>query len=402
MSNYLNKIFLNQYSDKNNMGMLGEFVYLRTYSRYSKEKKRRETWKETCERVVNYNINLEKDYLIKNNKKVDENLLRKEAEFMYDNLYHLRTFTSGRTLYMGGTDIVEQYPLSNFNCAFTEINSFETFCDLFYLLMVGSGVGLKVTKDCVQKLPKVKYVKLKHIYDENFRKTILPNKYLEFKYGLTTTNPYDKIEHTTISLSNNQATLYVGDSKEGWKKALSLYFDIITKEEYSHIQEIIIDYSYVRPAGEILKRFGGRASGHNSLLKMFKKINIVTNNNKQLSTLDCLDIATIISENVVSGGVRRSALIMLCDENDKDVIEAKKDLYYIDEKGNFKSNKNLTHRAMSNNSILFKKKPNLQDLKNIIESIKINGEPGFINEVAAKKRKDDFEGCNPCGRFCLM
>ena len=66
---------------------------------------------------------------------------REEAEKLYDNIYHLRQFLSGRTLWVGGTPVADQYPMANYNCAFTVIDSFSAYHDLFYLLMVGSGVG---------------------------------------------------------------------------------------------------------------------------------------------------------------------------------------------------------------------------------------------------------------------
>jgi ribonucleoside-diphosphate reductase alpha chain len=213
------------------------------------------------------------------------------------------------------------------------------------------------------------------------------------------------MENTTLVLDKNNsslATIKVGDSKEGWCNALETYFKLITCPEYINIKNILIDYSYVRPEGERLKRFGGRASGHKSLIRMFEKINKVCNNlvDGRLKSLDVLDLATIISENVVSGGVRRSAMMILCDEDDKDVINAKSNLYKIVD-GNWMENSAVSHRKMSNNSVLYKKKPSLDKIKEILNSIKINGEPGFINETSATQRKNTFKGCNPCGEILL-
>ncbi len=71
---------------------------------------------------------------------------REEAEKLYDNIYHMRQFLSGRTLWVGGTPVADQYPMANYNCAFTVIDNFSAYHDLFYLLMVGSGVGVRVLK----------------------------------------------------------------------------------------------------------------------------------------------------------------------------------------------------------------------------------------------------------------
>ena len=80
---------------------------------------------------------------------------REEAELLYDNIYHLRQFLSGRTLWVGNTAVADAYPMANYNCAFEVIDSYHAYHDLFYLLMVGSGVGVRVLKEDAEKLPKI-------------------------------------------------------------------------------------------------------------------------------------------------------------------------------------------------------------------------------------------------------
>ena len=391
MSEILSEKFLNKYREVNNtpLSNIGEFVYLRTYSRYLSDKKRREHWFETVLRTTKYNIELGMEFKAKHGLCINLQEEVKEAELLFDNLFNLRTFTSGRTLYMGGTNIVKEYPLSNFNCSFTMIEKFHDFVDIFYLLMVGSGVGVRIDKESISNMPRVRKISLSGEYAEGVHK-YMPKEYMEdTKLILDKKDP-------------SLATIKVGDSKEGWCEALETYFKLITQLDYIHIKKIVVDYSYVRPEGERLKRFGGRSSGHKSLIRMFEKINKVCNNliDGSLKSIDVLDLATIISENVVSGGVRRSAMMVLCDEADKDVINAKSNLYTIVD-GNWIENSDVSHRKMSNNSVLYKEKPSLDKIKEILSSIKINGEPGFINGIEAKKRKDTFKGCNPCGEILL-
>lgn len=385
----LTEEFLNKYrEEKAPLSSIGEFVYLRTYSRYLTDKRRRETWYETVLRTTEYNVELGIEYKKKHNIAVDMEEERLEAEKLFDNLYNLRTFTSGRTLYMGGTDIVKEYPLSNFNCSFTMIENFHDFVDVFYLLMVGSGVGIRIDKKVIRKMDKVRKVNLRGIYNisEKNNKT------------------KDQMEHTELftDKGGNSAIIRVGDSKEGWCESLKYYFDIITNDRYRNINNLMIDYSYVRAEGERLERFGGRASGYKSLERMFNKINKVIQGTEDgsLKPIDVLDIATIISENVVSGGVRRSAMMVICDEDDTDIINAKSNLYTVVD-GNWVENKEISHRKMSNNSVLYKKKPSLKKIKSILHSIRINGEPGFINGIEARRRKSHFKGCNPCGEILL-
>jgi adenosylcobalamin-dependent ribonucleoside-triphosphate reductase len=391
MEQLLSEKFLNQYKNrKTPLSHIGEFVYLRTYSRYIEELKRRETWFETVLRTTRYNIGLGIDYKQKNGLPVNWEEEEKEAQLLFDHLFHLKTFPSGRTLYMGGTEVVKQYPLSNYNCSFTNIESMHDLADVFYLLMVGSGVGIRIDREHINSLPLVRHIGLKGVYDSRVRLTASK----------------EEMEHTRMIADENDpsgAILKVGDSKEGWCEALETYFKLVTLEEYSHITTLTIDYSYVRPEGERLKRFGGRASGHKSIQRMFEKINrvILQRDELRLKTIDILDIATIISENVVSGGVRRSAMMVICDEDDEEVIHAKGNIYKFSE-GKWTEDPLASHRKMSNNSILYTHRPSLERIRDIINTIKVNGEPGFINAAEALRRKPSFRGCNPCGEILLQ
>lgn len=391
MKELLTKEFLKKYEEaKSPLSLIGEFVYLRTYSRYLEDKKRRETWFETVLRTTEYNIGLEIEFKKKNNIPIDWEAVQKEAEYLFDNLFYLRTFTSGRTLYMGGTEVVRDYPLSNYNCAFTNIDSLQDLVDVFYLLMVGSGVGIRIDRNEVRKLPRVRHLEMESVYD-GYERLITPKEEMEHTKEIV-----DKENPSVI-------TLKVGDSKEGWCEALQMYFTIVTSDQYEGIKKVIIDYSYVRPEGERLKRFGGRASGHKSIKRMFEKMNKVflRREDGKLQSIDILDIATIISENVVSGGVRRSAMMVICDEGDEEVINAKRNIYKVVD-GKWIEDPEISHRKMSNNSVLYTKRPSLERIKEIINSIKVNGEPGFINGAEATRRKETFRGCNPCGEILLQ
>ena len=387
----LREEFLSNYKEvKCPLSPLGEFVYLRTYARYLEDKKRRENWYETILRTTEYNVNLGIRYKEKQDIAIDWEKEQKEGELLFHNLFSLRSFTSGRTLYMGGTDIVEQYPLSNYNCSFTDIVSFHDFIDVFYLLMVGSGVGIRIDKNRISKFPKVRQVIMESRYEGLLRSVTLK----------------EEMEHSRLErdeVNSDKVIIWVGDSKEGWCEALELYFELVTAQEYRDIKGITIDYSYVRPEGERLKRFGGRASGYKSVKRMFEKINLVIGKREdgRMKTIDILDIATIISENVVSGGVRRSAMMVICDEDDEEVIYAKKNIYKLVD-GDWIEDERIAHRRMSNNSVLYKQRPSMEKLTDIINSIKVNGEPGFINASEAGRRKNTFRGCNPCGEILLQ
>jgi len=204
--------------------------------------------------------------------------------------------------------------MANFNCSFIALDNFNAFKDLFYLLMIGSGVGIRVLKSDVKKLPKIR-TNIKIIHE------------------LYSPLPKEKRENlTSITFENNTAHIIIGDSKEGWVESLDYYLSILYKNEYREIKTIIFDYNNVRPKGEKLKTFGGTASGYESLREMFSKIDKIVKINcfgnlKKLQPMECLDIANIIGQNVVVGGVRRTSEVVLFDKDDQGILNAKNNLY---------------------------------------------------------------------------
>jgi len=353
---------------------LGQFVYYRTYSRWLQLEKRREYWWETVRRAVEFNCNL-----VKTNQR--------EAEALYDNVYHLRQFLAGRTLWTGGTDVSLKYPMANFNCSFTVLDKFSIFKELFYLLMIGSGVGVRVLKSDVLKLPKIR-TNMKIIHEA---------------YSPVSRDKREDL--TSITFQKETAHIIVGDSKEGWVQSLDYYFSILSKKEYREIKIIIFNYDNVRPKGEKLKTFGGTASGYESLERMFSKIDKVVKNNsfglfKRLKPVDCMDIANIIGQNVVVGGVRRTSEVILFDRDDQDILNSKSNLYeQID--GKWVKNEEIDFREMSNNSIYYISKPSREQLSWHVKQMRYSGEPGFMNAEAAARRRPNLEGANPCMEVLL-
>lgn len=366
---YLSQDFLDKYSGNPFENKMGEFVYLRTYSAWLEHKNRRETWKETIQRVVEYSLSLDA---------TTRSLLEKtrEAEKIFDLIYNLKIFPAGRTLWLGGRKASTKFPAGNFNCSGVVIDNFQSIVDSFYMLMIGSGVGFRILPEDVEQLPNIiSNIKLEHDYFIS----IVPQK---------------RNEYTIVqALSNRKYRITVGDSKEGWRDALSLYFTI---HQYTGVETITINYDNIRGVGEPLKTFGGTASGHVALQTMFTNLHNVLSKKTKLLPIDCLDIMNIIAESVVVGGVRRSSELALFDENDIDVMKAKYDLWV-----DGTENSGKYWRSMSNNTIYFKKKPSIEKIKEIIELNKSNGEPGILNAQSANKSRPFFSTINPCGEAHL-
>lgn len=393
---FLSKEFLDKFpTQPEHMNELASFVFYRTYSRWLPSLKRRETFKEAIARAVDYNIGIGFKHTMSlgydNETSMKESAVQ-EAEVLFESIFNLNQFLSGRTHWVGGaeTHVADKFPLSNFNCAFVEPKIWSDFGQIFYLLLVGTGVGIRLSKENVANLEPVR---------------------TDFELTHSEFHPLPKeerIETTTLKLlDNGYAKIYVGDSKEGWVEAFNAFFKLITMKQYSYIKHIKISYNSIRPKGERLKTFGGRASGHEPLMAMFSKINLAIrgeldsslapleqteDKHNILRPIHCMDIANLMGANVVVGGVRRTAEIVLCDEDDSEIISAKRD-YWL--------NPSLSHRAMSNNSIIFEDQPTKEKLIGIIENIKKNGEPGFFNFKTAKKRRPGARGVNPCGEIIL-
>lgn len=416
---FLTEEFLAGYpAQPENMTEIGVFTAYRTYARWVESAKRRETWKEAVTRAVEYSVEQSEKRMKELGYPFDMDMLKKEAEALFDNIFNVRQFLSGRTHWVGGADtkVAEKFPLANFNCSFIEVTKWEDLAELFYLLLVGTGVGVRASKEGIADLPSIrKGVELKHV-----------------KYNY---NGVGK-EDTVVSNTKDGIKITVGDSKEGWVDALRQLLKELVEGESS---VITVGYNNVRPRGTRLQTFGGTASGPEPLQAMFEGIMKVIDGTidtayeppqgeekVQLRPVHILDIANLIGNNVVVGGVRRTAEIFLCDSDDWESITAKYGINGIwSEEQHIKVMekfetvfgfvpdfmKNLAlndpqarpqfHRRMSNNSVAFETKPSREYLNLLFELMQLEGEPGFVNVESASKRRPNMKGLNPCAEILL-
>lgn len=414
--------FLSKYPDMpEHMNELGQFVFYRTYSRWLPKLNRRETWKEAVARAVDYNVSITIDQFTNNKIEPPMSEIIKEAEMLFDNIFNLRQFLSGRTHWVGGAEskVADKFPLANFNCAFIDITTWNDLCDLFYLLLIGTGCGFKCTKENAYKLATVRT-------DWN----LIHSEYQPL-------SPEERIEFTNINImENGYAKIYIGDSKEGWVEALRCFLTLITSDSFNHIKTIKFSYNSIRPQGERLKTFGGTASGHEPLKDMFIGIEKVLKGTMDsaiepikdghVRPIHILDIGNLIGNNVVVGGVRRTAEIFLCDADDWEsifakygingiwdeikhakIIKALKEIngtvpdWLVNMEVNNPNVRPLYHRRMSNNSIAFTEKPTKEFLDLVFKVMQTEGEPGFVNLEAANKRRPNCKGLNPCAEILL-
>lgn len=372
---YLSREFLSKYKhlDEPFNFEIGKFTYLRTYSRSIPEEKRREYWWETVARVVDYNVGLA--------KWKTELDAKNEAEKLFDNIYNLRQFPSGRALFSGGTKTSYTNPISQFNCSFKVFDTFDIVREMTYLLMLGVGFGFSVEKQYVEHLPPVR---------GDIR--VLHKEY-------SPVSKSSRKEATEFYIDDDIMEITVGDSKFGWSNALDLFIKSFYQLDFAHIKVLVINYDNIRPFNEPLKTFGGFASGHTALQTMIDKIyHVITKNNKgkkRLKPIECMDIANIVAEGIVVGGTRRSAESSMISHDDKETQEAKMNLYTQDENGNWVVNQEIIHRMMSNNNTAYWFKPTYEELKERFKIIKHSAENNFFNMEAAVKRRPVAKGTNP-------
>ena len=242
------------------------------YARFLPELKRRETWEETVDRMVNY--------LKSKNEGLD-----KEFKEIREAVLNLEIMPSMR-LMMSAGEACERDNIAAYNCSYLAINNKRAFSEALYILMNGTGVGFSCERQEISKLPEI---------------------------------PKD--------ISNCNDVIVVGDSKLGWAKSFKKLLSSLWEGDIPKI-----DYSNVRPAGARLKTFGGRASGPEPLKRLFDFVIDSFKNAKgrKLTSLEVHDIICMVGEIVVVGGVRRSALISLSNLTDKRMREAKMGAWYND------------------------------------------------------------------------
>jgi ribonucleoside-diphosphate reductase alpha chain len=331
------------------MSPYNTYIAKSRYARYLDDKGRREHWPETVSRYFDF---MEK-HLKKNHDYTLTGELRDKLQTAVTNL---DVVPSMRSIMTAG-DALERQNIAGYNCSYLPIDDPKGFDEAMYILLCGTGVGFSVEQKYVNKLPEIP----EKLYDSN-------------------------------------TVVVVKDSKEGWAKALRQVISLLYAGEAPKW-----DVSAVRAAGTRLKTFGGRASGPEPLVELFKYVvnKFKAASGRKLTSLEAHDILCKIGEVVVVGGVRRSAMISLSDLGDSRMAHAKAGNWW---EGN-------GQRALANNSAVYEVKPDvgqfMREWSSIYESH--SGERGIFNRYASElqaakngRRKEDQEwGTNPCSEIIL-
>lgn len=319
------------------------YIALSRYAKWIESEGRRETWDETVDRYMDNVVG---------NKLDGYDISRDQVR---DAIINLEVMPSMRALMTAGP-AMDRDNTCAYNCSYVPIESIEDFSETMFVLMCGTGVGFSVERQFINKLNEVP----------------------------------GEIEQTA-------SVIKVHDSKEGWANSFKEFLTGLYNGKVYNF-----DTSDVRPEGSVLKTFGGRSSGPRPLeeLMKFTYETFMGARGRKLNSVEVHDIVCKIGDCIVSGGVRRSALISLSNLSDQRMAQAKSGDWW-------------THngqRALANNSVAYTEKPDItifmQEWLELIKSQ--SGERGLFNRQAAKLKCDsigrdsnyDF-GVNPCAEILL-
>jgi ribonucleoside-diphosphate reductase alpha chain len=306
--------------------ILSDITVFNKYAKYIPEISRRETFDEICDRNMTMHI-----------RKFPQ--LKDEIRQVYKDFVRTKkVLPSMRSLQFGGMPI----ELSNtriFNCSYLPIEDIDSFSEVMFLLLSGTGVGFSVQRHHIERLPVV------------------------------------------VGPTQKTRRFLVGDSIEGWADAIK----VLIKAYFKGKSDPIFDYRDIRAKGARLVTSGGKAPGPDPLRICIDKIRAVLNGSlgKKLTTLEAHDILCHIADAVLSGGIRRAAMISLFSHDDLDMLSCKSGPWW----------ELNPQRGRANNSVLlhreFTTKEQFDSIwQKVIESGA--GEPGVY-------WSNDFDwGTNPC------
>lgn len=309
--------------------IISDYIFYSKYSRVKPDGKK-ETWEEAVSRVMEMHYQFF-DGKIKEENKDAFNKVFQEAWVSYNNQEILG---SQRSLQYGGPQLLKNN-FRSFNCSGSYCNRIEFFKELAELLLSGCGVGFSVQKVHTEQFPIVK--------------------------GIEDTKIYFTIE----------------DSIEGWSNSIGSLIEAY----YKGCPDIEFDYSQIRPEGSFVSG-GFKAPGseplkicHNKLRKILSKAK-----GRKLRPFELHLMSCIIADAVISGGIRRSAMISIFDIDDEEMLQCKTGDWFL----------TYPELCRCNNSVAIYEDTPKEKYDKIFEYIQQYGEPGIVfpadNEVVT----------NPC------
>lgn len=313
----------------NSNKLLSDIVSFRTYAKHLPTFGRREVFEET----LNRNLQMHLDKFPK---------LSKDIIKAFQRVHEYKVMPSMRALQFGGEAILKNN-VRSYNCAFNNIDDARVFGEILFVLLSGTGDGYSVQRRHVNKLP-------------------------------------------TLQMPREEGIYTVHDSIIGWAQALDMLIDAY----FFGRMRPLFDVSMVRPKGSYLVTTGSKAPGPAPLKHMLEQVELRLKAavGRRLKPIEIHDIVCIIADCVLSGGIRRAALICLFDRTDEEMLTCKHGSWW----------EKHPYRARANNTaVLPRDAVNKEQFKYIYDMcIESNaGEPGFF------WTNDPNLGTNPCAEISL-
>ena len=310
--------------------ILSEITTYMKYAKFKPELNRRETWEE----------------LVTRNKEMHQAKfpqLKDEIEETYKLVYDKKVLPSMRSLQFAGKPI-ELNNARIFNCSFLPIDDWRSFSEIMFLLLSGCGVGYSVQLHHIEKLPEIK----------------IPTK----------TKRY-----------------LIGDSIEGWADAVRM----LCKAYFQGAPLPLFDFRDIRPKGAQLITVGGKAPGPEPLkecLFNLQKVFERKQNGDKITSIEAHDMACHIADAVLSGGIRRAALISLFNLDDEEMLTCKFGAWWEE---------NPQRGRANNSAVVLRHKITEEEFRKLWKKIELSGsgEPGIYFS------NDKDWGTNPCCEIAL-
>ena len=304
--------------EKDSRPVVGEYVFLSKYSQTHDGKK--ETWQEAVNRVMDMHLKRYSGMV----KPEDEAEFSKMFAHAYSLYSEQRVLGAQRALQYGGELMLEKHARF-YNCSSTYVDRVRVFEEIMYLLLCGAGTGYSVQHVHTDRLPVPK--------------------------GFDNSKQAEKF--------------VIPDTIEGWAEAVG---KMMTAYYYGGA-DIEFDYSAIRPKGAYI-RGGFKAPGPEPLRQAIEKCHhIITRiKGRKLRPFELHYLICICANSVVTGGVRRSAMISIFDADDAEMAACKT--------GNWIAT--MPELCRSNNSAAILPDTPKEVFDNIYENTKLYGEPGFV------------------------
>jgi ribonucleotide reductase, class II len=336
-------------------------VFFRTYSRFLDGG--RENWQQVCTRTLRGLVKL-------------GNLDADEADVIDRMQRQVKALPSGRWLWVGGSDWLERPENFSgaYNCTSTNVIDWRSFGLMMDLAMMGCGTGAILEPSLIDQLPAVR--------------NLLE---VEVVAPIGGTPAEQRRQFTEVEIAGNHVTIHVGDSRQGWVKSYQTILEMCSDDRFTGPVKIDVDLADVRPAGELLKGFGGMANPV-KLPELYDRCIRILNkaHGRKLTSVECCLLIDEAAVTIVAGNIRRSAGMRQFNSTDTLGANAKDNLWQQGEDGSWKIDPERDSLRMANHTRVFHRKPTLEECVDAVRKQYYSGEGAiqWAGEALARSNAD--------------